>query len=357
MRFLAALFTFVLLTAPARAQVIAQAIDYSHGTTNLQGAVVFETRNKGKRPCVLLAHELGPLHTLTRNKAVQLVAQGYIVFCMDLFGKGVTPKDGADAVQRLGIGGKDRTLRVAAARQAAEKLPQVDAKRVAGVGFGVGGTALLEHARAKGDLEGIVCIHGELWPGDDGKNTGASILVIAGADDPRVPRNHVTAFEDEMQKGGVDWQVVRIGGVAGDFTNPQAGRDLKVGRAYDPDVDQRANDLIRTFLTEMFAVPVKAVAPPKKLAPKGFPEKVLKVLAYLDEHGEAMDNFEGGRTFGNFEKRLPQTSDKGQRIRYREWDVNPLRAGVNRGAERLVTGSDGSAHYTVDHYATFKKIR
>ena len=26
-------------------------------------------------------------------------------------------------------------------------------------------------------------------------------------------------------------------------------------------------------------------------------------------------------------------------------------------AERLVTGSDGSAHYTDDHYSTFKKIR
>ncbi|MFM8931982.1 MAG: ribonuclease domain-containing protein [Gemmataceae bacterium] len=44
-------------------------------------------------------------------------------------------------------------------------------------------------------------------------------------------------------------------------------------------------------------------------------------------------------------------------MRYREWDVNPLRPGLNRGAERLITGSDGSAHYTLDHYDTFKKIR
>ena len=27
------------------------------------------------------------------------------------------------------------------------------------------------------------------------------------------------------------------------------------------------------------------------------------------------------------------------------------------GPERLVTGSDGSAYYTDDHYKTFKKIR
>ena len=91
--------------------------------------------------------------------------------------------------------------------------------------------------------------------------------------------------------------------------------------------------------------------------PKGVPEKVMKILKYVDDHEAAMDGYEGGRTFGNFEKRLPQTDGKGQRIKYREWDVNPLKPGVNRGAERLVTGSDGSAHYTDDHYSTFKKIR
>ena len=70
-----------------------------------------------------------------------------------------------------------------------------------------------------------------------------------------------------------------------------------------------------------------------------------------------MEGYEGGRSFGNFERRLPQNDDKGRRIKYREWDVSPHRPGVNRGPERLVTGSDGSAFYTDDHYATFKKIR
>ena len=70
-----------------------------------------------------------------------------------------------------------------------------------------------------------------------------------------------------------------------------------------------------------------------------------------------MQGYEGGRTFGNFERNLPMSDGQGRRIRYREWDVNPLRPGVNRGPERLVTGSDGSAYFTDDHYRTFKKIR
>ena len=84
---------------------------------------------------------------------------------------------------------------------------------------------------------------------------------------------------------------------------------------------------------------------------------MLKVLEYVDKFGKPMDGYEGGRTFGNFEKRLPITDEKGRRIKYREWDVTPLRQGVNRGTERLITGSDGSANYTRDHYATFKKVR
>jgi guanyl-specific ribonuclease Sa len=105
------------------------------------------------------------------------------------------------------------------------------------------------------------------------------------------------------------------------------------------------------------AGPAPAQEKPEVKLPKGVPEKVAKVLQYVDEHGKPMPGYEGGRNFGNFEKRLPQFDKKNRKIRYREWDVNPLRKGINRGAERLVTGSDGSAHYTKDHYKTFIKIR
>src|SRR6266849_4233120 len=79
--------------------------------------------------------------------------------------------------------------------------------------------------------------------------------------------------------------------------------------------------------------------------PKGVPAKVGTVLKYVDEHQKAMKGYEGGRVFGNFEKLLPRKDAKDKPIKYHEWDVNPLKPGVNRGPERLVTGSDGSAYY------------
>lgn len=91
------------------------------------------------------------------------------------------------------------------------------------------------------------------------------------------------------------------------------------------------------------------------------PRKVIKVLRYIDEHGRAPEGYEGGRIFHNSarngEQPLPRTDAAGRPISYREWDVNPKVPGVNRGAERLVTGSDGCAYYTADHYRTFIKIR
>jgi guanyl-specific ribonuclease Sa len=88
---------------------------------------------------------------------------------------------------------------------------------------------------------------------------------------------------------------------------------------------------------------------------------VTTVLHHIDTSHKAPAGYEGGRAFHNEghagEQRLPQKDKEGNTISYQEWDVNPKVEGVNRGAERLVTGSDGSAYYTSDHYRTFTKVR
>lgn len=87
------------------------------------------------------------------------------------------------------------------------------------------------------------------------------------------------------------------------------------------------------------------------------PGKVYNVLEYVKENGKAQSGFVGGRTFQNREKRLPKVDDSGQKIKYQEWDVNRKVQGKNRGAERMVTGSDGRSWYTSDHYKTFTEIK
>ena len=91
------------------------------------------------------------------------------------------------------------------------------------------------------------------------------------------------------------------------------------------------------------------------------PAHVLRTLALVDagEWPEAANapGTKGGLTFRNNEGLLPRADRTGRRITYQEWDVNPKAPNRGRDAERIVTGRDGSAWYTADHYRTFVKIR
>ena len=92
----------------------------------------------------------------------------------------------------------------------------------------------------------------------------------------------------------------------------------------------------------------------------GAEQKVLAVLEVIDRTGRAPDGYRGGTQFMNDGRDggqvLPRRDADGKAVTYREWDVNPY-TGANRGTERLVTGSDGSAWYTNDHYDSFVRIR
>lgn len=65
----------------------------------------------------------------------------------------------------------------------------------------------------------------------------------------------------------------------------------------------------------------------------------------------------GGQTWQNRERNLPAKDSSGKAVKYQEWDVNPKKRGQSRDAERIITGSDGSAWYTDDHYETFTRMR
>ena len=93
----------------------------------------------------------------------------------------------------------------------------------------------------------------------------------------------------------------------------------------------------------------------------GVPDRAYATLTEIDA-GRWPDSAnapgtKGGVPFGNREGRLPATDSAGKAVKYQEWDVNPKKQGQSRDAERIVTGSDGSAWYTGDHYDTFTRMR
>ncbi|MGH9269451.1 MAG: ribonuclease domain-containing protein, partial [Acidimicrobiales bacterium] len=106
-------------------------------------------------------------------------------------------------------------------------------------------------------------------------------------------------------------------------------------------------------LAELISAPIATVAT--------VPQHALQTLDYIDRHGRPPPGYKGGGHYENDGRGrteiLPRFESDGTPITYTEWDVHPHRPGVDRGMERLVTGTDQSARYTNVHYYRFARIR
>jgi guanyl-specific ribonuclease Sa len=93
----------------------------------------------------------------------------------------------------------------------------------------------------------------------------------------------------------------------------------------------------------------------------GVPANVEQTLREIDQTGSPPQGYRGGGAYVNDGRGgsevLPTSDADGNPIAYKEYDMNPYTKGVNRGPERIVVGSNGSAYYTSDHYRTFTPIR
>jgi dienelactone hydrolase len=256
MKTLAVVLAIVLAgISPARAEMKAEVVEYRHGDVVLEGYLAYDDLIRGKRPGVLVAHEWNGHNQYVRKRAERLARLGYVAFALDMYGKGVRAKDAKEAAALAGIYKGDRTLmraRAAAGLDVLRRRPETDPTRLAAIGYCFGGTTVLELARSGADLVSVVSFHGGLdspTPGD-ARNIKGKVLALHGGDDPFVPVSQVEAFQEEMRKGGVDWQFVSYGGAVHSFTNPESGSDNSKGLAYNERADRRSWKAMKTFFAE-----------------------------------------------------------------------------------------------------------
>jgi dienelactone hydrolase len=226
-----------------------RAIEYEVDGTMMVGHLAIDdsltVRVGGRRPGVLLSHEGGGLDGNVRERAERLATLGYVAFALDYFGGGGQPPldeaqarlgallDDPDAMRRLGRAG----LEILTAQ------PEVDANRLAAIGFCFGGTMSLELARYGAPLRAVVGFHPGLYSPRprDSANITASVLMCCGADDPVIPVDSRRAFEEEMRTAGVaDWRLEVYGGVGHSFTNPSIDARGFPGFAYNERADRRS---------------------------------------------------------------------------------------------------------------------
>lgn len=236
--------------------MITSTIDYQDGNTLLEGYMAYQDSGKPK-PAVLVAHDWSGRRELACKGAERVAELGYVGFALDMYGKGVFGADG-DAEKNgalMAPFAQDRVLlrrRVNAAVHAVKQLPQVDASRIAAMGYCFGGMCVLELARSGADVRGVVSIHGIFAPGNAvNKRITAKVLCLHGHDDPMVPPQQVLAFETEMTQAGVDWQIHVYGGTMHAFTNPKANNP-DFGTVYNQTAANRAYQSLTNFFTEIF---------------------------------------------------------------------------------------------------------
>lgn len=251
---LATLFMFTALAV--RAAIQTETVEYTQGDTKLEGFLAYDDSTKGPRPAVLVVHQWLGLTDYEKKRCEMLAKLGYVAFAVDIYGKGVRPKDYTEAGAEAGKYKNDRALlraRVNAGLDELKKNKLVDARRVAAIGYCFGGTTVIELARGGADVAGVVSFHGGLdspTPAD-GKNIKCKVLACHGADDPFVPAKDLAAFEDEMRGAGVDWRLIKYGGAVHSFTDWKMDGSLK-GAQYNERADKRSWEDMQQFFGEIF---------------------------------------------------------------------------------------------------------
>lgn len=232
-----------------------QLLEYRCSDTLLEGFLCYDDEQPGPLPTVLISHAWGGREDFVEKKAHRLAYHGYAAFALDMYGKGkrgTTPEE-CQALMTPFV--QDRALlakRINSALSFVKSLPQVDARRVAAMGYCFGGMCVLDLARSGADVRGVVSIHGLLKPNGlpPAKNIPAKILMLHGYDDPLAPPEDVLAIGKEFTQAGADWQLHAYGGTMHSFTNPAANNPAG-GMKYNEKAQRRSWHALIQHLDEV----------------------------------------------------------------------------------------------------------
>lgn len=244
-----------------QADIVTENISYSSGGTVMKGMIAYDNSIKKQRPGVLVVHEWWGHNDYARKRARMLAELGYTALAVDMYGEGKTAEHPEDAGKFSAAVGGNLPLAKARFESAINELKQhssVDAEKLAAIGYCFGGGIVLQMARQGVDLDGAVSFHGSVAtknPAEQG-DIKAKIRVFNGEADSFVTAEQITAFKQEMDKAGADYQFVNYPGAKHSFTNPAAdafGKRFNLPLAYDKNADEKSWDAMQAFFSSIFS--------------------------------------------------------------------------------------------------------
>lgn len=228
-------------------------MDYKQGDTALRGYLAYDDSVSAKRPGVLLLHRRDGMSDLTLQNAEMVAKQGYVVFAPDIFGKDAQPKDVNQQIEQSTFYNNNRPLmreRTQSGFDLLRQNTQVDASKIAVIGYCFGGTVAIEFAETGAPIVGTVTIHGSFRNFTPGaaKNINGRVLILHGAEDPVAPLKEVDLLVNELRAAKLDWQLALYSGTQHGFSTPKNPSEERA--------NTESQAAAARFLKEVFGIPV-----------------------------------------------------------------------------------------------------
>lgn len=249
-------FILIFATLLSSAAFAGEKIEYKVGNTVMEGYLALPTTKRLNNPAVLIVHDwMGPSE-FTEKKADEMAALGYVALAVDIYGKGVRPKDAKEAGALAGKYKKNLKLfrqHIQGGYDFLLKQPTIDKTKVVAFGYCFGGSAVLELARVGTDLAGVVSFHGGLpqMKVAEAAKIKTKMLVLHGGLDPHTPQKDVIGFINALNQTKADYQLIVYSGAVHAFAVPSAGNNPASGAAYDEKADRRSWQAFNQFLGEV----------------------------------------------------------------------------------------------------------
>jgi carboxymethylenebutenolidase len=202
--------------------------------------------SNGTLPAVVMIHENKGLNDHIKNMANLLARNGYVVLAVDLF-KGEVTTDrnrSSELTQYIRDNPDIATANLQSAVKYLASLPNVNAEKIASLGWCFGGAQSLQLALNSQDhpLSATIIYYGRLitdnatlakikWP----------VLGIFGDQDSSIPVDTVKAFESALNSNNIPNEIYIFKGVGHAFANPS-------GDNYAPTETKDAWDKTLSFL-------------------------------------------------------------------------------------------------------------
>lgn len=256
-RFAAVAVGVIMTATVAPAAVQTKVIDYEADGTKLKGFLAYDDAVKDKRPGVIVFPEWWGLNDYAKMRAKQLAELGYVAFAADLYGEGKViavdhPQDAQKMAGELRSNQKVWRGRAEAALMQLTGQPNVDAGKVAAIGYCLGGSTALQLAYSGADLKAVSTFHAALPTptADEAQAIKAKILVNHGADDKFIPEKAIAAFKEALDKAGVKYEFVSFPGVVHSFTVADADKANNPGMKYDKAADEKSWQMMKDLFKD-----------------------------------------------------------------------------------------------------------